>query len=73
MTKIKLQRLGKKHQPEYRIIVMPEREKMTAIPIEILGTYNPAGKKLNFDAKRLEYWLKVGAQPTATVRSLLKI
>lgn len=75
MTRIKLQRLGKIHQPEYRIIVMPQREKMSARPIEVLGTYNPSltVEKLKFDSTRLEYWLKVGAQPTQTVRKLLKI
>lgn len=74
MTRIKLQRLGKKHQAEYRIIVMPQREKMTAKPIEVLGTFNPKGQEsLKFSKDRLEYWLKVGAVPTERVRKLLKI
>lgn len=75
MTKIKLQRLGKKHQAEYRIVVIDEREKVRGQPIEILGTYNPNANPhtVKFDSKRLEYWLKVGAQPTDTVRKLLKI
>lgn len=75
MTKIKLQRIGKKSQAEYRIIVINERERVAGRPIEVLGNYNPKTNPylLKFDSKRLEYWLKVGAQPTDTIRKLLKI
>ena len=75
MTKIKLQRLGKRSKAEYRIIVIDEREKVTGKPLEVLGNYNPNTNPytLKFDSKRLEYWIKVGAQPTTTIRKLLKI
>lgn len=75
MTKIKLQRFGKKHQPEYRIVVISQREKMTARPIEVIGTYNPTAtpNALKFDSIRAKYWIEAGAQPTDTVRKLLKL
>ncbi len=75
MTKIKLQRLGKKNQAEYRIVVIDEREKVKGKPIEVLGNYNPNPNPytVKFDSKRLEYWLSVGAQPTDSIRKILKI
>lgn len=75
MTKIKLQRLGKRSQALYRIVVIDEREKVTGRPLEVLGNYNPNTNpySLKFDSKRLAYWISVGAQPTDTIRKLLKI
>lgn len=71
MLAIKLQRIGKKHQPSYRLVVAERRSKMAAPPTEDLGAYNPATKQATFNKERVAHWLKVGAQPTVTVHNLL--
>ena len=71
MLAIKLQRIGKKHQPSYRVVVAESRSKMAAPPVEDLGSYNPSTKKANLKKDRLEYWVKTGAQPTVTAHNLL--
>ena len=71
MLAIKLQRIGKKHQPSYRVVVAEKRSKMGAPPAEDLGSYNPFSKQVTLRQERVEYWLKVGAQPTVTVHNLL--
>ena len=71
MLAIKLQRIGKKHQPSYRLVVAERRSKMAAPPVEDLGSYNSFTKKATFKKDRAEYWLKIGAQPTVTAHNLL--
>lgn len=71
MLAIKLQRIGKKHQPSYRLVVQEKREKLGGRYAEDLGWYNPMLKKHEFNKERIAYWLKVGAQPTDTVHNLL--
>lgn len=71
MLAIKLQRIGKKHQPSYRLIVQEKREKLGGRCAEDLGWYNPMQNKYEFKRERVEHWLKVGAQPTDTVHNLL--
>ncbi len=71
MLAIKLQRIGKKHQPSYRLVVAERRSKMPAPPVEDLGTYNPATKALQAKKDRVSYWVGVGAQPTVSVLNLL--
>lgn len=71
MLAVKLQRIGKKHQPSYRLIVQEKREKLGGRYAEDLGWYNPLDKKHEFKKERVEYWLKVGAKPTPTVHNLL--
>jgi small subunit ribosomal protein S16 len=71
MLSIKLQRIGKKHQPSYRLVVAPARSKMAAPPVEDLGSYQPKTKAAAFKKERITYWLSVGAQPTITVHNLL--
>ncbi len=74
MVKIRLRRMGAKKNPFYRIIVADSRAPRDGKFIEEIGTYDPlttpAGVKV--DAERAKYWLSNGAQPTETVRSLLK-
>ncbi len=70
MLTIKLQRIGKKHQPSYRLVVAEKRSKMAAPPVEDLGAYNPFSKALTLDSSRILHWIKMGAQPTATVHNL---
>ena len=71
MLAIKLQRIGKKHQPSYRLVVAEKRSKMAAPPVEDLGSYSAMTKQSHFNADRVKYWLGVGAQPTTTVQNLL--
>ena len=73
-VKIRLTRMGKKKNPFYRIVVADQRSRRDGAPIEELGYYdpmtNPATVKI--DAEKATKWLNNGAQPTDTVRSLLK-
>lgn len=71
MLAIKLQRIGKKHQPSYRLVVAERRSKMAAPPVEDLGAYNPFTKAATFNKERISHWVKMGAQPTLTVHNLL--
>lgn len=71
MLAMKLQRVGKKHQPSYRLVVAEKRSKMAAPPVEDLGAYDPFTKKATFNGERVTYWMKQGAQPTPTVHNLL--
>ena len=73
-VKIRLTRMGKKKNPFYRVVVADERTRRDGAPIEEIGYYdpmtNPATVKI--DAEKANKWLACGAQPTETVRSLLK-
>lgn len=71
MLAIKLQRIGKKHQPSYRIVVAEKRSKLASPPVEDLGSYNPFNKAVTLNADRVSHWLKVGVKPTASVHNLL--
>lgn len=71
MLVIRLQRIGKKRQPGYRLVVAEGRSKVGAPPTEDLGSYSTTTKQANFKADRVQYWLGVGAQPSATVHNLL--
>lgn len=71
MLAIKLQRVGKKHQPSYRLVVAEKRSKMAAPPVEDLGAYDPFTKAAALNGERVSYWMKNGAQPTLTVHNLL--
>jgi small subunit ribosomal protein S16 len=71
MLAIKLQRIGKKHQPSYRLVVAVKKSKMIAPPVEDLGSYNSFVKAASFKKDRISYWIGVGAQPTTTVHNLL--
>ena len=72
MLKIKLFRTGKKKQPRYRIVVVEARSKRDGKYIELLGTYNPLTQpsEIKLDLEKYQSWVKKGAQPTNTVRSL---
>ena len=68
---MKFQRIGKKRQPSFRLVVSEARSKMAGPPVEDLGSYNSFTKAANFKKERVEYWLGVGARPTITVHNLL--
>ncbi len=74
MVKIRLRRMGAKKAPYYRIVVADSRSPRDGRFIEELGVYDPMadGSKLNVKMDRVEYWIANGAQPTDTVRGLLK-
>ncbi len=68
-------RMGAKKRPSYRVVVKEKLSKRDGAYLENLGTYNPIGKEgaeINLNAERVEYWLSKGAQPTETVRRLIK-
>src|SRR5580693_2762582 len=71
MLAIKLQRIGKKHQPSYRLVVAVKKSKMIAPPVEDLGSYSSFTKTASFKKDRLSYWIGVRAQPTITAHTLL--
>jgi len=74
-VKIKLKRLGKVRNPQYRIIVADARAKRDGRAIEEIGLYQPKQEPslIRIDSERAQYWLGVGAQPTEPVLNLLKI
>ena len=69
MLAIKLQRIGKKHQPSYRLVVAESRSKMAAPPVEDIGSYNPFTKAVTLKKERALHWMKMGAQPTVTAHN----
>lgn len=73
MVKLKLARVGKKKQPEYRIIVVERGKDPWGPNNEVIGHYNPRTDKnpVEFKIDRVQYWLSVGAQPTDTVHNML--
>ena len=74
MVKIRLRRMGAKKNPFYRIVVADSRSPRDGRCIEEIGFYDPlsADKKIKVDVERAQYWIDNGAQPTDTVRGLLK-
>ena len=74
MVKIRMKRMGMKKEPFYRIVVIDSRSARDGRAIEELGYYNPITEpsELKIDGERAKYWLGVGAQPSDTVRGLLK-
>ena len=73
MVKIRLRRMGAKKNPFYRIVVADSRFPRDGRCIEELGTYDPkAEAAIVVDADKAKQWIKNGAQPTDTVRGLLK-
>ncbi|KBZ64566.1 30S ribosomal protein S16 RpsP [Mycobacterium [tuberculosis] TKK-01-0051] len=74
-VKIKLTRLGKIRNPQYRIAVADARTRRDGRSIEVIGRYHPKEEPslIEIDSERAQYWLSVGAQPTEPVRKLLQI
>ena len=74
MVKIRLKRMGMKKHPFYRVVVSDSRTPRDGRFIEEIGYYNPVEDPavIKFDEERAKYWLSTGAQPTDTVRGLLK-
>ena len=74
MVKIRLRRLGAKKNPFYRVVVADSRFARDGRFIEEIGTYDPTTEPstIKIDADKAKQWLANGAQPTDTVRALLK-
>ena len=74
MVKIRLRRMGAKKTPYYRIVVADARSPRDGRCIEEIGTYNPLTNPatITVDVEKAQTWIKNGAQPTDTVRGLLK-
>ncbi|MBY6350177.1 30S ribosomal protein S16 [Rhodococcoides corynebacterioides] len=74
-VKIKLTRLGKIRNPQYRIVVADARTRRGGRAIETIGKYHPKEEPslIEVDTERAQYWLGVGAQPTEPVEAILKI
>ena len=67
-------RMGAKKRPTYRVVVKEKLSKRDGAFLENLGTYNPTRQpaEVKLDMERVQYWLARGAQPTDTVRQLIK-
>ncbi len=71
MLVIRLQRVGKKNQPSYRVVLAEKTAPVKGKFIEILGNYNPRMKTSAFKKERILYWISKGAQASPTVHNLL--
>jgi small subunit ribosomal protein S16 len=74
MVKIRLKRMGAKKNPFYRLVVADSRYPRDGRFLEEIGYYNPTTNpaEIKIDVEKAKYWLRKGAQPTDTVRVLLK-
>jgi small subunit ribosomal protein S16 len=73
MLVIRLRRTGSKKRPYFRVVVTDSRSARDSSFVEVLGFYNPRTKPetLELNRERLEHWVKQGAQPSDTVRTLV--
>ena len=73
MLSIRMRRTGSKKRPYYRVVVTEGREPREGSFVEILGTYNPRTKPatVEIDKGRVEHWIKQGARPSDSVRTLM--
>ncbi len=76
MVRIRLKRTGRAHRASYRLAAVDQRSTRDGRMLEELGYYNPCDKnaehQIDLKKERIEFWLSQGAQPTETVRQLLK-
>lgn len=72
--KIRLTRMGSKKRPFYRVVALDSATRRDGRPVEFLGYYNPMVEPndIKLDMEKIEKWLAEGAEPSNTVRSLLK-
>ena len=73
MVVIRLRRAGSKKRPFFRVVVADSRAARDSSFVEILGHYNPRTKPafVKVDKDRIDYWMKKGAQPSDSVRTLI--
>ena len=74
MVVIRLTRMGTKHKPFYRVVAVDKRKPRESRYIERIGHYNPIPEtpEVKIDMEKYNKWIKLGAKPSATVKSLLK-
>ena len=74
MVAMRLTRIGSKKRPFYRIVVIEKRKARNGRFLEVLGQYNPLANpaQINLNSERAQYWLSKGAEPSETVRSILR-
>jgi len=74
MLVIRLRRAGSKKRPFFRVVVTDSRAARDSSFVEVLGHYNPRTKPetLKLDRDRVEHWLKLGAQPSSTIATMLQ-
>jgi small subunit ribosomal protein S16 len=73
VVRIRLRRMGAKKSPFYRIVVADQQSPRDGRFIEIIGTYDPKGSKVEVKSDRVAHWLDLGAQPSDSVARLLKM
>ena len=71
-VKMRLRRMGAKKAPTYRVIIADSRSPRDGRFIEEIGYFNPRSDELKIDAEKAKKWIANGAQPTDTVKALLK-
>lgn len=75
-VRIRLKRQGRRHHPTYRVTAVDARASRDGKVLEELGQYDPCNRnteaQVNLNQERIAYWLSVGAQPSDTVRSLMR-
>jgi small subunit ribosomal protein S16 len=71
-VKMRLRRMGAKKAPTYRVVIADSRSPRDGRFIEEIGYFNPKSDELKIDAEKAKKWIANGAQPTDTVKSLLK-
>ena len=73
MLSIRLRRMGSSKKPFFRVVVQEARSARDSSFVENLGTYNPRSKpaQVDINKERVEHWLKQGARPSDSVRTLL--
>ena len=73
---IRLQRVGKKSHPQYRVVAIEKKTAVGSEAQEVLGIYHPCNKEtaeqVKLDMARVNHWIKNGAKPSETVASLIK-
>jgi len=72
MLKIRLQRIGRKNDPAFRVVLTDKKNSTKSGRfIEILGTYNPKVHEMNLKTDRIKYWMERGAKPSETMHNFL--
>jgi small subunit ribosomal protein S16 len=72
MVKLRLKRYGKKREASYRIVAIQSHARREGLPLEEVGFYNPRTDETRLDVPAIVKWLQNGAQPTETVRTILR-
>ncbi len=72
MLKLRLNRIGRKKQPIYRLVVIEHSTRRDGRPVDFVGSYNPSTKESSFKVEKIQKWLSYGVQPSETVATLLR-